>query len=173
MKNILLVLVLFCVGMVKGNAQDIALLDNDNGFLGIRFGQDIDSIRRIITPVAISGDENEKTELYRVIKKQYYAFGTAQFKLFTINFFDNQIDNMYIDVTFENADLLLKELESVYGPGTKSNPKNEVYFWYGKKVTMQYIHAGGGASLSIMSNIMKRKKEIWKQKKMEKAFDNY
>ena len=68
MKNILLVLVLFCVVVVKGNAQDIALLDNDNGFLGIRFGQDIDSIRRIITPVAISGDENEKTELYKVIK---------------------------------------------------------------------------------------------------------
>jgi len=173
MKNSILILVLSLSFTVNVKSQDLELLDNDNGFLGIKFCQDIDSVRRLITPVAISGDENEKSELYRVIKKQYYAFGTAQFKLFTINFFNNKIDNMYIDVNFENADILLKELQSVYGPGTKSNSKNEVYFWHGKKVTMQYIHAGGGASLSIMSNIMRREKEIWKQKKMEKSFDNY
>ena len=91
MKNSILILVLSLSFTVNVKSQDLELLDNDNGFLGIKFCQDIDSVRRIITPVAISGDENEKSELYRVIKKQYYAFGTAQFKLFTINFFNNKL----------------------------------------------------------------------------------
>lgn len=172
MKKILLSLITFFV-VIAANAQDPELLDRDNGFLGIKFCQNIDSVRRIITPVAISGDEKEHTELYKIIKKQYYSFGSAQFKLFTVSFFNDELEAMFIDVTFENADVLLKELEDVYGKGYKPSAKNELYYWQGKNVTMQYIHAGATASLSITSNIMKKKKDLWKNKQIEKQFDGY
>jgi hypothetical protein len=173
MKKVLLTLSSVILFIFTAYAQDPELLDRDNGFLGIKFCQNIDSVRRIITPVPISGDEKEHTELYRVTKKQYYSFGAAQFKLFTLSFFNNELENMFIDVTFENADVFLKELESVYGPGIKAKGKTELYYWQGKSVSMQFIHVGGGGSLSITSNIMKKKKDLWKNKQIEKSFDGY
>ncbi len=154
-------------------AQDISLLDNDHAFLGIRFNQDKDSLARIIAPAPTSGDEKEQIEVYRVIKKQFYQFGTCPFKEFNLSFWNNKVDMMLIDVTPENATKLLEELESVYGKATKPNPRNEIYVWQGKRVFMQYVKVGGAASLTISSNVVKKAKEEWKKKKFEKMIDSY
>jgi hypothetical protein len=173
MKHIFLFISINIVLVFSLQAQDPELLDRDNGFLGVKLCQNIDSMRRMISPVPISGDEKEHTELYKVIKRQYYSFGSAQFKAFTLSFFNDELESIFIDVTFENADIFLKELESVYGPGLKPSPKNELYYWRGKSVTMQYINAGGNASVTISSNIMKKKKDLWKNKQIEKSFDGF
>jgi len=149
-------------------SQDISLLDGDNGFLGIRFGQDVDSVKRIITQVPISGDETKHEELYRVTKKQYYGFATAKLKDFTLNFWEGKIDNMYIEVDAENGPIMLQELESVYGKPTKPSPRNPIYVWQGKKVYMQMImKANGAADINITSLVMKKKREEAFRKKKE------
>ncbi len=134
LKEILLMIVLTASMMAHG--QDIAELEQRNGFKDLKLGIPIDSVKGE-TKLRKSFLEQGQFDahLYTVDHPDYQRIGEVSVRKVEIKTYKDHI--YQIHVVTDKDSRLMRALESIYGPSTY-DMKRETYFWKGDTLILKF-----------------------------------
>ncbi len=132
MKKILFILIVFV--SFFSNAQKITVLDDENGFRDIHFG---DSLSLYPTMKAFEKSKDSNFTYYRKTDDSL-VFVEAKVDI-VYTFYKGQLSTVFVHALDSlGSRKILKSLQKSYGPGYQQDKYMETYLWYGRLVNLSY-----------------------------------
>ncbi len=153
------------------NCQNLKALDTKNGFRDMQFG-DSDSKFNDLVVDAYSSDS---LSIFCRRTGDKLTIGASEVSIIYV-FYKSQLKNVVIKTKgLKNSRALLDALQEMYGKGRQPNEYIEEYYWWGKKVTLDYDEnsISGDAKVFITSKEISGKQDLDSKEKAKEAKNDF
>lgn len=151
-------------------SQDLAELDNRNGFKEIKLGYPIDSVKGLVFKKDIIERKEFSAKVYETEHPDYLLIGDVPVKKISIKAYKDLIYE--IDVTTAKDPKVMRGLEKSYGKATYSI-RIESYYWKAENLSLVYKGHRKHVSLTYRSGPVIRMMYEDKGKKVEAVADDF
>lgn len=133
------------------NSQDIKKLDEKNGFKTIKFGMNVDSLKKKTPMLLVESHPKTKTYYYSVSSLEFKKVGNAFIDKVYICSYNNKVYAIMLETKgFGNSRAILDVFESAYGAGYKDNKYIESYLWSSPNILLSYDENSTNRNADIM-----------------------